>query len=316
MDPASFFIALAVSILSTAAAQPPGDSNLPHDSSSAGNNGTIATQPYTSWMINSYPNYTFTYGYFEERAQLPYGQGLWPAFWLYGTSGGAEIDVMEMYGSRSLNTMTTIYQTVQNCGRCQEVYTGINPTTGYHRYGAQWTASRVAFFIDGRQTASFNYASSTQMYIITNLAVTGPGWGANYQPTASEFPAVMHVSNINAYNPNGTCHGSLPIGTKALPAGDICVSGTNYVPAIPPTDTFRTFNHYNPSTNPGGTWQTQFWWGARTNNGPMGAVFYVDDTPSGFQIFPFTTGSSGLTITVKPASKPPKADPPTVGHER
>jgi len=258
----------------------------------------IATQPYISGMINSYPNYTFTYGYFEERAQLPYGQGLWPAFWLYGTSGTAEIDVMEMYGSQALGTMTTVYQTVQNCSGCQEVYSGINPTTGYHRYGVQWTASEVIFFVDGKQTAAFSYATSTPMYIITNLAVTGPAWGANYQPAASEFPAVMDVSNINAYNPSGTCQGSLPIGTGPLPAGHICVNGTNYVPAIPPTDDFRHLSHYT-SENPSGTWQTQFWWGARTNNGLYGAVYYVDDTPAGFKRSPFTTGSSGLTITAR-----------------
>jgi hypothetical protein len=249
-------------------------------------------------MINSYPNYTFIYGYFEERAQLPYGQGLWPAFWLYGTSGGAEIDVMEMYGSQSLGTMTTVYQTVQNCSGCQEVYTGINPTTGYHRYGAQWTPSQVVFFIDGTRTASFSYASSIPMYIITNLSVAGPAWGANYQPTASEFPAAMDVSNINAYNPNGTCQGSLPAGTNPLPAGNICVNRTNYVPAIPPTDNFTSLNRYN-ARHPGGTWQTKFWWRARTNNGLYGAVYYGEDRDKRPKRSPFKTGSSGLTITAK-----------------
>jgi hypothetical protein len=258
-------------------------------------------EPYVSGMINSYPNYTFTYGYFEERAQLPYGQGLWPAFWLYATRGTAEIDVMEMYGSESLGTMTTVYQTVQNCRGCQEVYTAINPTTGYHRYGVQWTPSRVTFFIDGTRTAGFRYASSIPMYLITNLAITSPAWGPNYQPTASEFPAVMGVSNINVYHPSGTCRGSLPTGPNPLPAGDICVNGTNYIPEIPPTDTFRTFSHYS-STNPSGTWQTKFWWGARTNNGLEGAVYYVDDTTGGLQTFPFTTGSNGLTITARPSS--------------
>lgn len=41
------------------------------------------------------------YGYFEMRAKLPPGPGVWPAFWLEGvdkSTGGSEIDVMEQYG--------------------------------------------------------------------------------------------------------------------------------------------------------------------------------------------------------------------------
>ena len=51
------------------------------------------------------------YGYFEMRAKLPEGEGLWPAFWLIGrdrdkTGYTAEIDVIEHHG-HNLNTFSS-----------------------------------------------------------------------------------------------------------------------------------------------------------------------------------------------------------------
>jgi hypothetical protein len=43
------------------------------------------------------------FGYFEMRAKLPPGPGVWPAFWLIAnqdTNTSAEIDVLEYYGHR------------------------------------------------------------------------------------------------------------------------------------------------------------------------------------------------------------------------
>ena len=61
---------------------------------------------YTSARLNTNGKQTFTYGYMVARGRMPYGQGIWPAFWMMGTNIGSvgwptcdEIDIMENIGN-------------------------------------------------------------------------------------------------------------------------------------------------------------------------------------------------------------------------
>src|SRR5262245_30832695 len=62
-------------------------------------------RPYTSARLKTQGLFAQAYGRFEGRMQIPYGQGLWPAFWLLGADITAvgwpacgEIDIMENIG--------------------------------------------------------------------------------------------------------------------------------------------------------------------------------------------------------------------------
>ena len=69
---------------------------------------TIAAlkQPYTSARLLSHNLQEFTFGIFAAKIRLPYGQGMWPAWWLVGNGDKyklswptvGEIDILEMMG--------------------------------------------------------------------------------------------------------------------------------------------------------------------------------------------------------------------------
>src|SRR3546814_17747296 len=42
----------------------------------------VEGKPYTSGLLTTRDSFAQSYGYFEIRADMPDGQGLWPAFWL------------------------------------------------------------------------------------------------------------------------------------------------------------------------------------------------------------------------------------------
>ena len=63
------------------------------------------------------------YGRFEARIRLPYGKGLWPAFWLLGSNIDqvgwpqcGEIDIMENAGSRPTIVSSAVHGPGYNGG--------------------------------------------------------------------------------------------------------------------------------------------------------------------------------------------------------
>jgi hypothetical protein len=106
---------------------------------------------YLSGIITSQPSFSQTYGYFEMRARLPSGKGLWPAFWLLPEDGSwpPEIDVME-----SIGDPTKIYATVHSATRqAVEVPARVSPDS-YHTYAVSWDRQHLAWYVDGKLIGS------------------------------------------------------------------------------------------------------------------------------------------------------------------
>ncbi|MCJ2120220.1 family 16 glycosylhydrolase [Methylobacterium sp. J-001] len=178
----------------------------------------LGGQPYTSGMINTSHSFSQTYGYFEMRAELPAGQGVWPAFWLLSQDGSwpPEIDVMEMLGHDPGTLYTTVHslapgQTPGDHTVSQGVSHVADMSNGFHTYGVDWGPDSLAFYFDGQEVYRTPTPASLDkpMYMIANLAIGGT-WPGDAD-ASTPFPAQMNIDYLRAYqaNPNTGTSASL-----------------------------------------------------------------------------------------------------------
>ncbi len=159
-------------------------------------------QQYTSGLITTYGSFSQLYGYFEMRARLPKGRGLWPAFWLLPTSRTwpPEIDVMEVLGHQTTIYYGTVHMRARH-GRDKVGFELHVPdlSTDFHQFGVLWTPEVVAWYFDGTRLASTATPSDmhTPMYILINLAVGGQWPGSPDNET--KFPADMQIDYVRVY---------------------------------------------------------------------------------------------------------------------
>jgi hypothetical protein len=151
---------------------------------------------YTSGVITSQPSHSQTYGYFEMRAKLPRGKGIWPAFWLLplDLSWPPEIDVMESIGDPS-----EVYVTVHSkITKPPNKKINVTPDD-FHVYAVAWDPQDIVWFIDGKEVhrVPTPLDMNKPMYMLANVAVGGHWPGS---PDAStRFPQVMSIDYIRAY---------------------------------------------------------------------------------------------------------------------
>ena len=150
------------------------------------------------------------YGYFEMRAKLPTGEGVWPAFWLIGLDRSrhtAEIDVIEFYGNRP-NRYTSVVHVWPRKGKHRswwnrnEVFTGEVRPDQFHTYGVMVDPDRITFFFD--RCPVWHTPTPPEhrqpMYVLLNLALGGGNQTIENTPD----PSHMYVDYVRAYARKGT----------------------------------------------------------------------------------------------------------------
>jgi beta-glucanase (GH16 family) len=157
---------------------------------------------HRSGMIMSQTLFNQRYGYFEIKAQLPRGRGLWPAFWLLPTAGGwpPEIDVMEMLGHAPSTYYVALH--ARPDGQALDDIAAIaapDLSAGFHVFGVAWRPDRIRFYLDDALVhESATPADMTgSMYLLANLAVGGEGsWPGPAGPAQS---GIYRIAWIRAW---------------------------------------------------------------------------------------------------------------------
>ena len=143
------------------------------------------------------------YGYFEMRARLPDGPGVWPAFWLIGvdkSKSSAEIDVLEYYGAFPayfnswMHVWTNGHETTSYHNVAQVESESL--TSHFNTYGVSIEADTTRFFLNRElvwsQPTPAEY--NQPFYILANLAL-GSGWPID----KLQSPAVMEIEALSVY---------------------------------------------------------------------------------------------------------------------
>ena len=197
---------------------------------------------YTSARLKSQNLRSFTYGRIEARLRLPAAQGLWPAFWMLGSSINqvgwpkcGEIDVME-----HINTVPLVQGTMHwdYNGHVSSGGSTSCDVTQYHVYSIEWNSGAITWFVDGSQYWQGSIANNINgtdefhapFFIILNLAVGG-SWPGNPDAT-TPFPDTVYVDYVRVYqlatNVGRDLQGQTP---------DQCVLLQNYPNPFNPTTT-------------------------------------------------------------------------------
>ena len=152
----------------------------------------------------------WTYGRFDIRAKLPYGQGLWPAIWMLPTDweyGGwptsGEIDIMECLGREPWKVYGTIHW---GASAQQHQSSGGNTSLSvasfagdFHTFTLEWVSTSFCWFVDGKQY--FQTTKSTpfdrRFHLLLNVAVGGNWPGSPNEFTT--FPQQMAVEYVRVY---------------------------------------------------------------------------------------------------------------------
>jgi len=153
--------------------------------------------PYVSGVITSQPSFSQTYGYFEMRAKLPSGKGLWPAFWLLprDMSWPPEIDVMESVNDGGVVT-STVHSTLPQTADGFEARISRG---AFHTFAVAWDRSRIGWYVDNRRIGEQQTPADLNkpMFLIANLAIAGRSPGP--PDAATIFPATLSIDYIHAY---------------------------------------------------------------------------------------------------------------------
>jgi beta-glucanase (GH16 family) len=175
------------------------------------------TRYYTSARLLTKNKFSQAYGRFEARIKIPYGQGIWPAFWMLGDNidiahwpNCGEIDIMENIGREPSIVHGTLHGPGYSGGSgitaAYSLPNGQKFSDDFHTFAVEWEPNVMRFYVDGRLyktrtpadlPAGTSWVFDHPFFVILNVAVGG-GWPGNPDATTL-FPQQMLVDYVRVY---------------------------------------------------------------------------------------------------------------------
>lgn len=172
---------------------------------------------FTSARIKTKGLFDQEYGRFEANIKMPWGPGMWPAFWLLGANIDeapwpecGEIDIMEYKGQEPNRIHGTLHGPGLYSGKAITQTYGLESArfdTDYHLFAVEWTEGVIDFYVDKTlykritkeevESKGGTWVYDHPFFIILNLAVAGNFVGESVVGTV--FPQTLYVDYVRVY---------------------------------------------------------------------------------------------------------------------
>ncbi|MFD2585937.1 family 16 glycosylhydrolase [Croceitalea marina] len=169
---------------------------------------------FTSARLLTKDKFEQRYGRFEARIRLPFGQGMWPAFWMLGADidenpwpAAGEIDIMEYRGQNPTVLIGSVHGPGYSGGNAiskEYILENDRFDTGFHVFGVEWGPEAVNFYVDDvlynqitREDVTGEWVFDKPFFMLMNLAVGGSFVGSPNEETI--FPQSMLVDYVRVY---------------------------------------------------------------------------------------------------------------------
>lgn len=171
---------------------------------------------YTSARLITKGKFDQKYGRFEARMRLPYGKGMWPAFWMLGDDNDGvdvwpqigEIDIMENRGQEPTLITGSVHGPGYSAGNAESksfTLDGARFDTDFHVFGIEWGPNYINYYVDNKLYNQITPAdvdgewvfNDRPFYMLLNLAI-----GGNYVGNPNDetnFPQTMLVDYVRVY---------------------------------------------------------------------------------------------------------------------
>jgi beta-glucanase (GH16 family) len=174
----------------------------------------IAGRNYSSARIKTQGLHAWQYGRIEARIKLPYGQGIWPAFWMLGDDlskkgwpAAGEIDILEFIGKEPNHIYATVHAPGYSGGNgvgSSLVVSEQSLKNDFHVYAIEWEENEIRWYFDEQQYFKLTpddvpdkWIFDHPFFIILNLAVGGRWPG--YPNKTTVFPQFLYVDYVRVY---------------------------------------------------------------------------------------------------------------------